>query len=84
MDFASKSGELPVPLHLRNAPTKLMKDLGYGEEYQYPHSFSGNFLQQEYLPKEISGTVFYTPGNHRMEDEFKKRIETIWKDKYKF
>ena len=83
MDFATKTGDLPVPLHLRNAPTKLMKDLGYGDEYQYPHSFSGNFLQQEYLPKEISGTVFYTPGNNRMEEEFKKRLEAIWKDKYK-
>lgn len=83
MDFAGKTGDLPVPLHLRNAPTKLMKDLGYGDEYQYPHSFEGNFLTQEYLPNEISGTVFYTPGNNRMEEEFKKRLEAIWGKKYK-
>lgn len=82
MDFANKTGDLPVPLHLRNAPTKLMKDLGYGDEYQYPHSFEGNFLVQEYLPKEISGTTFYVPGNNRMEDEFKKRLEAIWGKKY--
>jgi putative ATPase len=81
-DFATKSGDLPVPLHLRNSPTKLMKELGYGEEYQYPHDFGGHFLQQEYLPKEISGTTFYSPADNRMEEEFKKRLESIWKDKY--
>lgn len=82
MAFASESGDLPVPLHLRNAPTKLMKELGYGDEYQYPHDFGGNFLQQEYLPKEISGASFYEPGGNRMEDEFRKRLDTIWKGKY--
>jgi len=81
-DFAQKSGDLPVPLHLRNSPTKLMKELGYGEEYQYPHDYGGHFLQQEYLPKEISGTTFYSPADNRMEEEFKKRLESIWKDKY--
>eukprot|EP01034_Spumella_vulgaris_P017526 gene17526-22351_t len=84
MAFATKTGDLPVPLHLRNAPTKLMKDLGYGDEYQYPHSFEGNFLVQEYLPPEISGTTFYVPGNNRMEEEFKKRLEAIWGKKYPF
>lgn len=82
-DFASKTGDLPVPLHLRNAPTKLMKELGYGDEYQYPHNFGGHFLEQEYLPKEISGTQFYTPADNRMEEEFKKRLDAIWKEKYK-
>lgn len=83
MAFATESGDLPVPLHLRNSPTKLMKELGYGEEYQYPHDFGGNFLVQEYLPNEISGTTFYEPGNNRMEEEFKKRLESIWGTKYK-
>lgn len=82
MAFATESGDLPVPLHLRNAPTKLMKELGYGDEYQYPHDFGGNFLEQEYLPKEISGTPFYKPADNRMEEEFKKRLEFIWKNKY--
>jgi len=82
-NFAAKTGDLPVPLHLRNAPTKLMKELGYGDEYLYPHDYGGHFLQQEYLPKEISGTTFYTPADNRMEEEFKKRLEAIWKGKYK-
>lgn len=83
MAFASETGDLPVPMHLRNAPTKLMKELGYGDEYRYPHDFSGNFLQQEYLPKEISGTSFYEPGQNRFEEEFRKRLDSIWKEKYK-
>ncbi|MCG9912040.1 MAG: replication-associated recombination protein A [Flavobacteriales bacterium] len=82
MDFAQKSGDLPVPLYLRNAPTKLMKELGYGEEYHYPHDFEGNFTPQEYLPKEISGTRFYQSGKNRMEEEFQKRLAQLWKDKY--
>lgn len=82
-EFVKSTGDLPVPLHLRNAPTKLMKELGYGDEYQYPHDFGGNFLVQEYFPKEISGTTFYNPADNRMEEEFKKRLEFIWKNKYK-
>ncbi len=82
MDFVAQSGDLPVPLHLRNAPTKLMKELGYGEEYIYPHEYPGHFRNQEYLPKEISGSGFYKPADNRMEEEFRKRLESIWKNKY--
>lgn len=82
MELAKQTGDLPVPLALRNAPTKLMKELGYGDEYLYPHNYPGNFTEQEYLPKELSGTAFYRPAQNRMEDEFRKRIEQIWKGKY--
>ena len=56
-------GDLPVPLHIRNAPTRLMKDLGYGKDYKYAHSYSGNFVPDNFLPEEIKGTVFYDPGS---------------------
>jgi putative ATPase len=82
LEFVDQSGDLPVPLHLRNAPTKLMKELGYGEDYLYPHQFPGHFKEQEYLPAEISGMLFYEPAGNRLEDEFRKRLESIWKTKY--
>ena len=65
------TGNLPVPLHLRNAPTKLMKELNYGKEYQYSHQYDNNFINQEFLPEEISGTVFYLPGNNARENELR-------------
>jgi len=75
-------GDLSVPLHIRNAPTKLMKDLDYGRGYKYSHSFEGNFEEQEYLPKEISGTKFFDPGNNAREDEMRKFLKSLWRDKY--
>lgn len=72
----------PVPLHLRNAPTPLMKNLGYGKEYKYAHSYDGNFVNQEFLPEALSGTVFYEPGNNPKENEIKVRMEKLW-PKYK-
>ena len=66
-------GDLPVPLHLRNAPTKLMKDLDYGKEYKYAHGYSGNFIEDNFLPEEIKGSVFYEPGNNIKEEEIRKR-----------
>lgn len=75
-------GDLPVPLHVRNAPTKLMKNLGYGKEYQYSHSYEGNFSPQEYLPKEIAGKAFYQPGKNAREEELRKFLKGLWKDKY--
>lgn len=75
-------GDLPVPLHIRNAPTKLMKNLGYGKEYQYSHSYEGNFSPQEYLPKEIAGKAFYQPGKNAREEELRKFLKGLWKDKY--
>jgi putative ATPase len=75
-------GDLPVPLHIRNAPTRLMKNLDYGKGYQYSHSYEGNFSPQEYLPKEIAGTVFYDPGANAREEELRKYLKSLWKEKY--
>lgn len=79
-----KSGDLPVPLHIRNAPTKLMKDLGYHKGYQYSHDYEGNFSSQEFLPKEIAGTKLYDPGNNPRENEARQRLKALWKDKYNY
>jgi putative ATPase len=75
-------GDLPVPLHIRNAPTQLMKNLDYGKNYQYSHMGEGNFIQQEYLPEALSGTTFYQPGNNAREQELLKFLSQRWKDKY--
>jgi putative ATPase len=77
-------GDLPVPLHIRNAPTKLMKNLGYGNEYKYAHSYSGNFVQDNFLPEEIKGKVFYDPGANPKEEEIRKRLSIMWKEIYKY
>jgi putative ATPase len=77
-------GDLSVPLHIRNAPTRLMKNMGYGKDYQYSHSYEGNFSEQEYLPKEIAGTKFYDPGKNSREEELRKFLKILWKDKYNY
>lgn len=77
-----QTGNLPVPLHIRNAPTNLMKDLGYGKDYEYSHSYDGNFSAQEYLPKEISGTTFYEPGNNPRENNLRTYLKSLWNNKY--
>ncbi len=77
-----KSGDLPVPLHLRNAPTKLMKDIGYGANYAYSHEGKDNFIEQEFLPEPLSGTVFYEPGNNARELEYRAFLQKRWKEKY--
>ncbi len=79
-----ESGDLPVPLHLRNAPTKLMKELGYHKDYKYAHSYEGNFIKENYLPEELKGTQFYDPGNNPKEDEIRKRLRGLWKDIYDY
>jgi len=79
-----KYGDLPVPLHIRNAPTKLMKNLDYGKNYEYSHSFENNFSPQEYLPKEIAGKKFYEPGKNAREEELRKFLRNLWKDKYNY
>jgi putative ATPase len=79
-----EKGDLPVPLHLRNAPTKLMKDLGYHKDYKYAHSFEGNFVIENYLPEEIMGSQFYEPGNTQKEEEIRKRLKNLWKDIYDY
>ncbi len=77
-------GDLPVPLHIRNAPTKLMKNLDYGKNYEYSHSYDNNFSPQEYLPKEIAGKKFYDPGKNAREEELRKFLKALWKDKYNY
>lgn len=77
-----QTGDLPVPIHLRNAPTKLMKELGYGEEYKYSHDFSNNFAEQEFLPIEISETTFFEPGENAREKEIRQFLKNRWKNKY--
>ncbi|MCD0479179.1 replication-associated recombination protein A [Chryseobacterium sp. LC2016-29] len=80
--FVKKTGNLPVPLHLRNAPTKLMKDLDYGKEYKYAHSFDGNFVDQDFLPEEIKDAKFYEPGNNATEKKIYDELKKKWNNKY--
>ena len=80
--LVKQSGDLPVPIHLRNAPTKLMKELGYGEEYKYSHDFANNFAEQEFLPDEIAETLLYNPGNNSRENGTREFLKNRWKDKY--
>ena len=80
--LVKQTGNLPVPLHLRNAPTKLMKNLDYGKDYRYAHSYEGNFVNQEFLPEEISGTQFYEPGENATEKKIREEMEKKWKGKY--
>lgn len=82
MNAVKLHGDLSVPLHIRNAPTKLMKNLDYGKDYQYSHSYENNFSPQEYLPKEIAGTKFFDPGKNLREEELRKFLKNLWKDKY--
>lgn len=79
-----ETGDLPVPLHLRNAPTKLMKDEGYGKGYKYPHNFDSNFTPQEYLPEPLKGEKFYDPGANPREDELRRRLKSLWGAKYDY
>jgi putative ATPase len=80
--IVNETGDLPVPLSLRNTPTKLMKELGYGQGYQYAHSYEGNFVTMEFLPDKIKGTTFYQPGNNAREEELRKYLRSLWKEKY--
>ncbi len=79
-----ESGDLPVPLHLRNAPTKLMKDLGYHKDYKYAHNYNGNFVKDNYLPEELKGSRFYEPGMNPKEEDIRKRLSNLWKDIYDY
>jgi len=81
-NLVQKTGDLPVPLPIRNAPTKLMKEEGYGKGYKYSHDFPGNFINQEFLPHEIKGTTLYDPGKNAREEEMRKRLKGMWKEKY--
>jgi putative ATPase len=77
-----QEGDLPVPLHLRNAPTKLMKDLNYGKAYQYAHDYENNFVQQEYLPDKLKNTKLYDPGQNPRENELRRQLQKLWGKKY--
>ena len=77
-----QTGDLSIPLHLRNAPTKLMKEMNYGKDYQYSHSGQGNFINQEFFPEELSGTKLYQPGDNKREKPFDDWLKQLWKGKY--
>ncbi|MBO7323338.1 MAG: replication-associated recombination protein A, partial [Bacteroidales bacterium] len=78
LELVNSGDNSPVPLHLRNAPTKLMKELGYSDGYKYAHSYEGNFTDQEFLPQNLSGTVFYEPGDNSKEREIRSKMEKMW------
>ncbi|WP_149206209.1 replication-associated recombination protein A [Flavobacterium johnsoniae] len=80
--LVKQTGDLPVPIHLRNAPTKLMKELGYGEDYKYSHDYANNFAEQEFLPDAIKETVLYNPGSNSRENSNREFLKNRWKDKY--
>ncbi len=83
-ELISQTGDLPVPLHLRNATTKLMKNIGYGEEYQYSHGYQQNFSPQEYFPDKLSETILYKPGNNTAEQKIRERLKFLWGKKYNY
>lgn len=82
MSAVSQQGDLPVPLHIRNAPTRMMKNMGYGKNYEYSHNYENNFSAQEYLPDQLKGTAFYEPGKNAREEELRNQLRKLWKDKY--
>jgi len=79
-----EQGDLPVPLHIRNAPTRLMKNLGYAGGYEYSHDYEKNFSPQEYLPDELSGKTFFEPGKNAREEEMRRHLRELWKNKYRY
>jgi putative ATPase len=81
-EIVKKTGDLPIPLHLRNAPTKLMKALDYGKDYKYAHDYKGNFVLEEFLPDSISNTRIYEPGESSREEQFRQKLKKTWGDKY--
>jgi putative ATPase len=84
LDLIKDTGDLPVPLNIRNAPTSLMKELGYGEAYKYAHDYEGNFTQEEFLPDAIRSKIFYDPQENAREKEIKEQLTRLWKNKYKY
>ena len=81
-EIVKKTGDLPIPLHLRNAPTKLMKALEYGKDYKYAHDYQGNFVLEEFLPESITNTKIYDPGGNPREEQFREKLKNTWGDKY--
>ncbi|NML36716.1 replication-associated recombination protein A [Chitinophaga sp. G-6-1-13] len=82
--LVAKTGDLPVPMHIRNAPTKMMKEMGYSKGYAYAHDYNSNFVEQEFLPDAIKGTKLYDPGKNAREDELRRHLKQLWKDKYNY
>lgn len=82
--LVKKTGDLPVPLHIRNAPTKLMKELGYGQNYKYAHSYKGNFVEDNFLPDAIEKTIMYDPQENAREKEIRKKLAALWKNRYTY
>ncbi len=82
--LVAKTGDLPVPMHIRNAPTKMMKEMDYGKGYAYAHDYDNNFVMQEFLPEAIKGTKLYDPGKNAREDELRRHLKQLWKDKYNY
>ena len=84
LSAVKQHGDLPVPLHLRNAPTNLMKTMDYGKDYKYAHNYNNNFVDIEFLPEKIIGTKFYEPGENTREEEIRKFLKVRWKNKYNY
>lgn len=82
LEEVHRTGDLPVPLHIRNAPTRLMKEIGYGKDYKYAHSYQGNFIEMEFLPDKIKGKKYYNPGKNKREEEIREWLKVRWKAKY--
>ena len=82
LGIVRETGNLPVPLHLRNAPTKLMKQLGYGKEYKYAHAYAGNFVEQQFLPDGLKDKRIWHPQQNAAEVRLKEHMKTLWKDKF--
>jgi putative ATPase len=82
LDKVRKTGDLPVPLHLRNAPTTLMKDQDYGKNYKYAHNYANHFVTLDYLPEAITGTRFYSPAKNSREEEIRKFLKVRWNERY--
>lgn len=83
-ELVAQTGNLPVPLHLRNAPTKLMKELGYGKDYQYPHDKKGRFVEEDYLPEKLKGTQIWSPAENQRETEIREKMRKLWGDRYDY
>ncbi|HRE24591.1 MAG TPA: replication-associated recombination protein A, partial [Bacteroidia bacterium] len=84
LELVAKTGDLPVPLHLRNAPTNLMKEIGYGKDYAYAHNYENNFVKLNYLPNQLKGKKIYFPGKNVREAEFQQFLKTRWENEYDY
>ena len=82
--LVKQTGDLPVPLNIRNAPTSLMKELGYGKDYKYAHSYEGNFVYEDFLPEDIKDKILYDPQQNSKENEIRTRLSNLWKGKYNY